>query len=360
MRLYIFTKFFLIAAAFIVNTTFTSALPSALIEQSDKAIMAPVAIALRKVVTDFAAGKGTVLKSIEFASDVRILPVVTEVGIVPALGVHTRSLKVMDMPSFKDILLSYVSAKSRQYTEFVGDTTTQFTVEGTTIARRFIAEHAEKAGMIGYGYTGYRKDGCTRYDGNSILSTLFEENPVLGRKAFGNIVGHNVIALEKWGCWATRNVGAYVIVYNDCGMDEGFTKFGEDIPASDHIFNAEDGDKLVLTEGGAQSFKQACNALRAGIKIQAMYGLRTPENLRFFSTAEFFAQFQEACARGEVSSPETAKRVLDKYLETHEAWNKSAVDADTKEKLFYESVESFWKEGLYMRVMDQVAIHRAS
>jgi hypothetical protein len=181
-----------------------------------------------------------------------------------------------------------------------------------------------------------------------------EKNPQEAYRVLANVVGHTVLALENWGCKGQSRTSHYVVVYNQHGMKEGFTKFGDDVIASDFIMSKDDNDLLVVIEGGWQSFKQSLNALSLGVKIEALSNVREEADKKLFSSAELFHLVKQAMTANPDMSKEDLAKIFTTYMDNHEAWDKSRPDAETKEALYKASVDQFLNSGVYKKILTHV------
>jgi hypothetical protein len=204
--------------------------------------------------------------------------------------------------------------------------------------------------MVEYGYTGH-EDKDVR-DANGLVNEYVRMHPEQSHRFLANIVGHTVVALEKWKCQAASSVSHFVTVYNDAGMTEGkHTMFGDDVIASDHLMEKKDGDCLVMLEGGMQSFKQAINVLNRDIPIYALTGIRTEKGKKgFFSASDYLGQVSEALKVKPDFSTAELRTLTDEYLKTRQAWDPAKGDAPTKAALFEASMREFISEGAYKKL----------
>jgi len=180
--------------------------------------------------------------------------------------------------------------------QVVGDSSAPFSQEGTMRAKEFLKEQLTKNCVVSYGYTGIRKNDGTRCV-NAAVSDVVFENEIEGQ-VVANLVGyHTSTALKEWGN-SGPDLRHYVIVYGDDERSqESGTLFGDDVITSDFF-----ADSLLLLDGGAQSFRQACNALLLDQKITVLSGLRTPErthlkegilNTPYFVAAKFLKELSQ-------------------------------------------------------------------
>jgi hypothetical protein len=314
-----------------------------------------IAAQIKYATESFAAGLGT-----ELREGIRRIYIRDNIY----LGIHVNNLGPAGSPIYaalRKLLSLYTGKTSSPMIQVVGDSS-QFSVNGTLQARTFISQFLRDDYLIEYGFTGHDTWKINQtMDTNSFVTEYAKANPNQAYRIVGNVVGQTVTALETWDCTASNNVNCFVVVYNDKGMQEGFTKFGDDVLVSDFIMSAAYGDKLILVEGGAQSFKQAANALEHNIPIEALYGIgiRKPDDRKFFSTSQFFA-FLTINSEGSDTANLTearARELFEIYLADHKAWNPTRPDADTKEKLFRASAEDFFNKHLYKKITLLVTLH---
>ncbi len=270
-------------------------------------------------------------------------------------GVRQEKQALLPFKDFKQALQECMKVKSPKLVQLVGDSN-KFSPEGTRAAVSFTTPFFEGDHMLEYGFTGYLNADRGQLDVNSLLNAYVEDHPDQAYRVLGNVVGHSIVALEKWGCRVPNTISIYVMVFNEFGMDEGFTKFGDDVIVSDSLLSAEDGDFLVVIEGGAQSFKQAINVLKNDVPVKALTNVRTEKDREFFSASEFFLHVQKALKADQELAPEAVRGLMNTYMETHVAWNKDRPDAATKEALFYSTMEEFIEKRIYQKLLDKVEI----
>lgn len=269
-------------------------------------------------------------------------------------GIEKDAQKQIDFAQMKQDIAKRMGVESQKLIQIVGDSN-QFSEEGTKIGRKFVTPYFEGNHILEYGFTGYLTDDRKKLDVNSLLNEYVANNPKQTYRVLANVVGHSIHALEKWGCKVSP-VSNYVVVYNKYGMEEGFTKFGDDVIASDNIQSPKDGDILLMLEGGPQSFKQAINVLRNDVPVKALFNIRSQDRRAFFSATEFFYLVKQELLKNVDLSSEEVKNILDEYLKTHEAWDSKKPDAGTKEALFFSTVDQFINEKIYTKLLDKVEI----
>ena len=131
----------------------------------------------------------------------------------------------------------------------------------------------------------------------------------------------------------------------------GFTTFGDDIVPSDYLFSKSDNDRFICLEGGAQSFKQATNALTLGIPLIMVYNIRKPENEKFFSATRFFKLISDEYKKGQTPTKDRIREIYNSYVKTLVSlWDTKKPDFETKKALFEKGMEEFIAEGLFERV----------
>lgn len=268
-------------------------------------------------------------------------------------GLSQADLEKVNYPKLKEQIARKMGLKGKRLVQVVGSSK-PFSPEGTRAARDFITPFLSGDHIIEYGFTGHVRPAEGKLDINSFVSEFVEKNPQEAYRVLANVVGHTVIALEKWGCKGQPRTSNYVIVYNQHGMNEGFTKFGDDVIASDFIMSKEDNDLLVVIEGGWQSFKQSLNALSLDIKIEALANVREEADKKLFSTAELFHLVKQAMVKSPDMPKEELVKIFTTYMDNHEAWDKTRPDAETKAALYRASVDQFLNSGVYKKILTHV------
>ncbi len=282
------------------------------------------------------------------------------------IGIHHNDVERVNYGRLKTALLEKKGITTRRTVQIVGDSN-EFSPEGTLAARAFIHPYFEGDHMLEYGYTGYMNPKAL--DINSTLNEWLEDHPDQAFRVVANVVGHSVHALKSWGCRVSDKPQHFVVVYNDFGMDEGrtkdqrFTRFGDDVVPSDNIMSAEDNDTLVVIEGGAQSFRQAVNVMKNGVRVSALYGVRPADReAQFFSAAGYFALVQELLNDSDRDAAVTEadiRALTETYMQTHEAWDANRPDAETKAALFESSMKEFIEGGVYRSLGTLLTVTKA-
>ena len=266
--------------------------------------------------------------------------------------IDQKNLNNINYVQLKTDLINKMGLKTRRMVQIVGSSN-QFSVEGTQLAREFLKPYFDGEHILEYGYTGHINDDLSKLDINSFLNEYIEQNPNETHRVLANVVGHTFTALNLWGCKVSDKVSNFVVVYNDYGMQEGFTKFGDDVVASDYIMSAEDDDLLVIVEGGPQSFRQAVNVLEKGVKVVALGNVREDNEKIIFSAAEFFNLVKSELIANPYLTQERVKEILNGYLSNHWAWDPRRPDASTKKALFDSTVDDFINKGIYKKLLDR-------
>jgi predicted ATPase len=317
------------------------------------------------------AGKNTKYMIKEFFGPIKLIEVPSKTKIpYRFFGVHQNELKKIGAQDLAEVKIFFAQFKSKitrlmgvkknNAMQLIGDSN-QFTREGTEWAREFLKRRFAQAGLIEYGFTGYKT--AYKSDVNTFVNEYLDQNPSQAYRVLANIVGHTVMALNQWGTSGSPYVRNFVVVYNDAGAVDlpkyndkfekvaGFTTFGDDIIISDFFFNPADNDRFVCLEGGAQSFKQATNALIIGVPVICVYNLRKPENEQFFSAARFFKLINDAYANGNEPTKEDVKRIYDSYVKTLTSlWDARRPDYETKKALFEIAIKQFIDQGIYEKI----------
>ncbi len=224
--------------------------------------------------------------------------------------------------------------------EVVGDSSV-YSLSGTAIVKSFLDRHLTRDVVMLYGYTGHTtKEGASCI--NAAATEYVVENGMLDQ-TIGNLVGyHTRVALTDWGCFAPL-LKHNILVYGDDETSEATgTLFGRDVITSDYL-----ADKLIVAEGGVQTFRQICNMLLLGRPVYSIGGLR--EESYYFSATEFVEYLRRNCKK----IPEPTSELLDmwkgEYLETKVLFRKKG-DAGTKPALDKEAWALFKEEKLYKRL----------
>lgn len=270
-------------------------------------------------------------------------------------GIDQKKLEALDYKELKNSLLAKMNLKTRRMVQIVGSSN-PFSVKGTKIVREFLKPHFLGDHMIEFGYTGHINQDSSKLDINSFLNEYVEDNPSEAHRVLANVVGHSVIALNLWGTKVSSLVSNFVVVFNEHGMGEGFTKFGDDVMASDFIMSPEDNDLLVVIEGGAQSFRQAVNVLEKGVQVVALANVREEVEKIVFSAAELFALVRSELEVNPDLSPEDVKEIVKTYLSNHWAWDPRRPDASTKKALFDSAVADFVEKGIYKKLLSDLHV----
>lgn len=266
-------------------------------------------------------------------------------------GIDQKNLETTDYKNLKSQLVEKMGLKTRRMVQIVGSSN-PFSVEGTKIARDFLRPFFEGDHMLEYGFTGHINEDMSKLDINSFLNEYIECNPSQAYRVLANVLGHSVAAMNNWGCKVSDLVSHFVLVFNEHGMGEGFTKFGDDVIASDFIMSPEDNDLLVVVEGGAQSFRQAVNVLEKNVKVIALGNVREEQERIIFSASEFLNRVKEELTLNPDLTPESVREILQDYLSNHFAWDVRRPDAGTKAALFYSTVDDFVNKGIYKKLID--------
>lgn len=276
-------------------------------------------------------------------------------------GVHERDQQGVDFAELKKKITTMMGVAKARSIQIIGDSG-RFSTDGTRKARRFLCGEIDGAGLVEYGFTGYRSDDGSELDINSFVNERADEDPEMAKRVLANIVGHTPVAIQKWGRYGSPNVHHYVVVYNDYSTDQepayvdgkkvsGFTTFGNDVTMSDHLLQQADGDRFICLEGGVQSFLQVMNALQQNIPVTLVDGLRKPEKESLFSATRYLRAVSAASERDSDLSREGAQAVFDEYERTLESiWDPNKADFKTKKELFDAAMERFIGGELYKRM----------
>ena len=198
-----------------------------------------------------------------------------EVNGVHYYGIHKQNQMQTDIKSTRQLyqdIKSYVLQNmgmnpETKIVQVVGDSVS-FSQQGTKAAKNFLKSNLRNDEIILYGYTGHAETDGTRCVNAVVTDVINEQNNL--DHLIGNLVGfHTPAALKSWNCTGPE-LKHYVVVYGDDETSrENGTVFGDDVVSSDFF-----ADSLLVLDGGAQSFRQACNALLLDQNIQVLMGLR--------------------------------------------------------------------------------------
>lgn len=241
---------------------------------------------------------------------------------------------------------------------------TAFTREGTDRAKKFLIAHfSQTTHAISYGYTGLNEDNGTRCDVNAAVSDVVFTLGIQDRTV-ANVVGyHTPLALNTWGS-SGPPLKHFIIVYGDDeSCSEKGTVFGDDVITSDFF-----ADRLLLLDGGIQSFRQTCTALLLDQKIIALSGFRTEKSdfieeasdhsqgtvkTHYFAAVQFLKDVT-AALKDTTSTNHDAhlNQWFERYFGKGKCYicrpNKGTID--TKQKLLHEAWKLFVDKKLYLKI----------
>lgn len=235
--------------------------------------------------------------------------------------------------------------------EVVGDSA-PFSPMGIREAMRFLQRSISPHNAIVYGYNGYSELDGTKCV-NGAVSAYIAEQGLVGQ-TIGSLVGfHTPMALDSWG-YSGPQLRHYLLIYgeDESNRDTG-TLFGDDITTSDFL-----SDRLLMLEGGIQSFRQACNFLLLGRPIVALTGLRSDmtaetDGAPSYFTASEFLQFIKDKVEGcnqKILSDAVLNEWRDEYFCGRLLSNPKKGDCDARKKLFNDAWQFFKVEKLYTRL----------
>lgn len=317
------------------------------------------------------AGKNSLYPIKEFFGPIKLIEVKSDTKIpYRFFGIHSSELRKIGaqdlseikkfFAQFKNKITKLMGVKKNDALQLIGDSN-QFSREGTEWARKFLKKRFAKAGLIEYGFTGYKT--AYKSDVNTFVNEYVDEHPDQAHRILANIVGQTIQALNQWGTSGSPNIRNFVVVYNNAGVVDvpkfnekfekisGFTTFGDDIMMSDYLFSPKDNDRFICLEGGAQSFKQVINGLLSGVPTVLVYNIRKTENEKFFSTARFLKLINDGFDKGQVPSKEKVKEIYDAYVKTLVSlWDARRPDYETKKALFEKAIQEFIDDGVYEKV----------
>ena len=220
-----------------------------------------------------------------------------------------------------------------------------FSEEGTFFAKSYLKSLLQPSDVIQYGFTGYKHKN--QRDVNQLVSDIIDEQGFL---SLANIVDfHTKKALSDWNCTISTCNKNFILAYNK----ENSVLFGDDIIFDDLC------DKLILLEGGAQSFSQCVNNILASKPIHGLYGImdyknpkyfdkETKDYIKYFSACEFLSLFANKQALR--YNLDDVQRIKDNYFNNRVLFNPKKGDSGTKQKLFEDSWNKFMKNELWKRV----------
>lgn len=237
------------------------------------------------------------------------------------------------------------------FIQIVGDSVA-YSAAGTARVRQFLDAHLPSEAVWIYGYTGHVEEDGTLCV-NAAVSALAEERQHL-HQTIGNLVGfHTSAALENWRCTGPK-LSHNIVVYGDNeSTKETGTLFGADITTSDFL-----SDRLLMAEGGAQSFRQACNMLLLGCPILALRGLKTDKTSfaivdgqpKYYFNAPEFLSFLKDKVRGVVVTDELLESWYAEYFKDRLLSDPKRGDSMTKPALLIEGLKLFKERKLYEKL----------
>jgi len=264
-------------------------------------------------------------------------------------------------------LLWHMGYPGAKIVEVVGNSTA-YSLLGTQRAWRFLEAHLPIDAIWLYGYTAQAHPDGTKCVNGTVADLI--ERKGHGDKTLGALVAyHSLHALEEGG-WGGALLPRYLLIYGDDETNDATgTHFGEDITTSDFL-----ADKLLLLDGGIQSFRQACNFfllekpivslsnLQASLSTFQDCDLRTwgdsdfgdsfqPSECGLFS-ASGFLQFlrRRAMANPEFASEEWLEAEARAYFETHLFGDPAKTNLAAKQKAFNDAWRFFKQHKLYEKL----------
>jgi len=245
--------------------------------------------------------------------------------------------------------------------QVVGDSAA-FSIGGTEKAKEFLKINLPENSVVLYGYTGHAENDGTRCVNAAVTDVINEKN--IQDQVIANLVGfHTPIALKQWGC-SGPELKHYVIVYGDDeSCREHGTVFGDDVVSSDFF-----ADTLLMLDGGAQSFRQACHSLLLDQEIIILPGSRAPSKAfaketfqelasevktPYFNASRFIQEVITAISEKDKSNYEN---YLNDWYKNYFGRGKCYIgdpkrgDFDTKQKLMDDAWKLFIEEKLYLKI----------
>ena len=223
-----------------------------------------------------------------------------------------------------------------------------FSREGTDRAKDFLRAQISPNCAILYGYTGTKEQNGAMCDVNAAVADVAEELNMLDQ-TIANVVGFDTPrALTEWGSLGAA-LEHFVIVYGDDESSEVTgTLFGDDVITSDFF-----ADKLLMLDGGVQSFRQACHALLLNQKIIALSGVKAEGKSTYFIAVQFLKQLaQDLLESGTADPEEYLKQWFLNYFRDGKCYvcdpNKRTFA--TKQKQLEAAWDLFLREKLYLKI----------
>jgi hypothetical protein len=267
-------------------------------------------------------------------------------------GVHKDKLTdSFPYSKFKAEIRKKMGINAKKLFQIIGSVNPPFEPKGGEYARQWFYDKIKDADIIEYGVTSGGK--IEEPTVNAFVSYGMEQGKIDSSKVLGNVVGDSVYVAEKYNANFSPKIQHLVLVYNETSPERDVngdypkerTIFGDDVNISDRIMNKEDGDEMILVDGGVQSLQQAVTALRSGVKVTSIYGIKFSKE--YLSAAEFLAGLKARLEETNNWTIQTAKDYYAEYLTTRKGWNPEAHDAYTKQVLLDRiQAELFEKEPL--------------
>lgn len=305
---------------------------------------------------------------VDILEGTRILQYIAEEG-MQFFGVKRENQEELDFTVVRSMILDKMGLSPETKTiQVVGDSAA-YSGPGTAKGREFLNEilNNNPDALILWGFTGNQRGQLDELDVNQLVNTWIEEEPSRASRTLANVVDkHTVQAISEWKCKVSPSNTNFFLVYGD--VNKG-ALFGDDVISSDSIT-----DKLVLLEGGVQSFTQAVNCLSRDVEIQGVYNLRVTKNsstyvipegldIQYFGAAEFLQLLKDETAlkRARLTKDETTSKevylttdeveiIRKSYLETHHLFNPYRPDGGTKERLFAKAWKDFTEGRLWEKL----------
>lgn len=206
---------------------------------------------------------------------------------------------------------------------------------------RFAQDHPF---ILQYGFTGNSaRDPKVQFqaeaDANHLVSLVIDGTRG-AIPSFANVVDHHSVqALTQWGCSWSRYNGAFVVWCN-----KGKALFGDDVQC-DLLCN-----RLILLEGGAQSWLQAVQVLVQGGTIDCAWNLRTEEGRELFSASEFLDYCKTIETKDWERGPEFVDSIVVKFLQGRKMTDIHSPHYLTKQPLFVRAWSLFKEHRVWSRL----------
>ena len=265
-------------------------------------------------------------------------------------GVHKDTLNRDTFPydQFKAKVREKMGISGKKLFQIIGTVKPPFEQEAGEYARNWFYTKIKSADIIEYGVTSGGK--IEEPTVNAFVSYGMEIGKIDPSIVLGNVVGDSVYMVEKYKANFSPKIIHLVLVYNETlpikdthgNYSKNRTIFGDDVNISDRIMSSNDGDEMILIDGGVQSLQQSVTALTLGVKVSAIYGIKVSKD--YLSAAEFLAGLKSQLQKTPGWTIQTAKDFYADYMKKRKGWDDNAPDAHTKQALLERIQGEFFKE----------------